>query len=134
MQEMSELYGTISNLELLHKRTQQTTTHEKLIDARRKLRDLITRRHHRSLQYSKSFFYTHANKGGKYLARLLKGDTPQTRVHKLRLAGGKTSQFPEDIASEFQRYYQQLYNLATQTEQESGISKAELTRTFLQDN
>ncbi|CAH2246048.1 Hypothetical predicted protein [Pelobates cultripes] len=94
MQQMAELYGTILKLELQHKRTQLDNIQKDLTDARHQLRDLIMRRYHRSLQHSKNFFYIHANKGGKYLARILKGDTPCTRVHKICLPSGNTSQFP----------------------------------------
>ncbi|CAH2220471.1 Hypothetical predicted protein, partial [Pelobates cultripes] len=72
MREMAEVYETIAKLELQHKRTQHVDTQTELLNARRRLRDLITRKYYRSLQYSKNFFYIHANKGGKFLARLLK--------------------------------------------------------------
>ncbi|CAH2296505.1 Hypothetical predicted protein [Pelobates cultripes] len=73
--------------------------------------EIITHRHLRSLQKSKGFFYAHANKGGKLLARLLRGTLPRTQVRKLRLSTARTSPFPNDIADEFQSFYHSLYNL-----------------------
>ncbi|CAH2321499.1 Hypothetical predicted protein [Pelobates cultripes] len=108
---MADLYDTIKKLELQHKRSQLNETYSALMEARRNLTALITKRYHRSLQRSKNFFYTHANKGGKVLARLLKGDTPRMQVQKLHLSSGKVSPHPEEIAEEFRTYYRSLYNL-----------------------
>ncbi|CAH2220263.1 DUF1725 domain-containing [Pelobates cultripes] len=108
---MTDAYKSIARLESQHKRSQLTSTYGELTEARRTLQALLTQRHHRSLQRSRSFFYTHANKGGKFLARLLKGDTPRTQVRKLRLSTGSISPYPEEIAGEFREYYNSLYNL-----------------------
>ncbi|CAH2276879.1 Hypothetical predicted protein, partial [Pelobates cultripes] len=134
MQEMADLYGTISKLELQHKQNQLASVRQDLIDARRRLKDLLTKRYYRSLQHSKNFFYIHANKGGKYLARVLKGDTPRTRIHKIRLQTGTVSQFPEDIANEFQRYYYALYNLHGPGNMTVGSHASTLIQEYLQDN
>ncbi|CAH2311877.1 Hypothetical predicted protein, partial [Pelobates cultripes] len=74
--------------------------------------ELHTRRYLQSLQHSKGFGYAHSNKGDKFLAHLLKGNTPCTQVCKLRLSLGTMSSFPNDIAEEFRRYYHSIYNLS----------------------
>ncbi|CAH2320946.1 Hypothetical predicted protein [Pelobates cultripes] len=100
---MAELYKSIATLEQQHKRTQLMETYGELMQARRQLRDLLTKRHLRSLQQSKVFFYAHANKGGRYLARLLKGNAPRKQFRNLRLPSGATTAFPDLIAEEFSR-------------------------------
>ncbi|CAH2277053.1 Hypothetical predicted protein [Pelobates cultripes] len=108
---MAALYKSITTLEQQQqKRSQLMETYGELMQARRQLRDL-TKRHLRSLQHSKGFFYTDANKGGRYLARLLKGNAPRTQVRTLRLSSGALTAFPDKIAEEFGRYYQLQYNL-----------------------
>ncbi|CAH2285581.1 Hypothetical predicted protein [Pelobates cultripes] len=131
---MTKIYSTISRLELQHKRTQLTETYGELMEARRQLKNLLTQRYLRSLQRSKNFFYTHANKGGKLLARMLKGDTPCTQVRKVRLTSGSTSQFPEEIAGEFRNYYNSLYNLRPPEDTAQQRNLLEQIQTNLQDN
>ncbi|CAH2219539.1 Hypothetical predicted protein [Pelobates cultripes] len=121
MAEMTELYGTISHLELQHKRLQLVNTYGQLMEAKRQLTVLLIRRHFHSLQYPKNFYYTHANKGGKYLAHLLKGNTPRTQVKKLRTTKGSLTVFLEEIASEFRNYYNTLYSLPAQEEPPLGV-------------
>ncbi|CAH2330227.1 Hypothetical predicted protein, partial [Pelobates cultripes] len=76
---MTELYGIISRLELQHKRSQMVTIYRDRMEARRNLKALLTQRYLCSMQTSKSFFYTHANKGGTFLARLLRGEVARTQ-------------------------------------------------------
>ncbi|CAH2223901.1 Hypothetical predicted protein, partial [Pelobates cultripes] len=83
---MTDLYQKITSLESQHKRSQLTGVYGELMEHRRKLKDLITRKHLRSLQRTKGFYYAHANNGGRYLARLLKGPTPRRQIRQLRLA------------------------------------------------
>ncbi|CAH2225085.1 Hypothetical predicted protein [Pelobates cultripes] len=90
------------------------------------------KRHYHSLQHSKNFFYVHANKGWKFLTRLLKGDTPHTQVSKLRLSSGKHSSFPEDIAGEFRNH--NLYNLPKPEGSAPGQDTLTHTREYLQIN
>ncbi|CAH2296769.1 Hypothetical predicted protein, partial [Pelobates cultripes] len=91
------------------------------------------KRHHRSLQRSKAFFYTHANKGGRFLAHLLRGQTPRTQVRRLHLTSGGISGLPTDIAGEFQLFYRSLYNLdADKTQAQSAMIMAR-TRDYLRD-
>ncbi|CAH2306738.1 endonuclease, partial, partial [Pelobates cultripes] len=111
MIEMTDLYQKITSLESQHKRSQLTGVYGELMEHRRKLKDLITRKHLRSLQRTKGFYYAHANKGGRYLARLLKGPTPRRQIRQLRLASGEVTPFPQKIADEFRTFYQNLYNL-----------------------
>ncbi|CAH2282994.1 Hypothetical predicted protein, partial [Pelobates cultripes] len=82
-------------------------TYRDLVTNRRLLSELIKRKHARTRQRNHAFFYLHANKGGKLLAQMLRG----AQVHALGTTRGTTTQFPEDIASEFQRFYAQLYNI-----------------------
>ncbi|CAH2285019.1 Hypothetical predicted protein [Pelobates cultripes] len=91
-------------LETLHKRTRQEEHYRTLLTLRRQLSDLIARKHHRSIQRSKAFFYIHANKGGKLLARMLRNQQTSAQVSALRTARGTTTQFPEEIANEFRSY------------------------------
>ncbi|CAH2302163.1 Hypothetical predicted protein [Pelobates cultripes] len=108
---MADLYKSIMTLEQQHKRSQLMETYGELLQARSQLRDLLTKHHLRTLQHSKGFFYAHANIGGRYLARLLKGNAPRTQVRNLRLSSGAMMAFPNKIAEEFRQCYQSLYNL-----------------------
>ncbi|CAH2248084.1 Hypothetical predicted protein, partial [Pelobates cultripes] len=51
-----------------------------------------------------------ANKGGKLLARMLRGTQNRAQVHTIRTVQGKTTQFPKEIADEFEKFYTKLYN------------------------
>ncbi|CAH2327732.1 Hypothetical predicted protein [Pelobates cultripes] len=113
MLEMIDLYRSISTLERQHKRSQLNAVYGELKEHRRKLKDLIMKRHLRSVQRTKGFYYVHANKGGKYLARLLKGPLPHRQICKIRLASGEVSPFPQKIAGEFRTFSENLYNLYT---------------------
>ncbi|CAH2276183.1 endonuclease [Pelobates cultripes] len=113
MLEMVDLYRSISTLERQHKRSQLNAVYGELMEHRRRLKDLILKRHLRSVQRSKGFYYVHANKGGKYLARLLKGPLSHRQIRKIRLATGEVSPFPQKIAGEFRSFYEHLYNLYT---------------------
>ncbi|CAH2305467.1 Hypothetical predicted protein [Pelobates cultripes] len=84
-QEIAELHKSISKLEQQHKRSHLNAIYGELMEARRTLRDLILKKHLRSLQHSKGFYYAHANKGGKHLAHLLKGTVPCIQIRKLRI-------------------------------------------------
>ncbi|CAH2274664.1 Hypothetical predicted protein [Pelobates cultripes] len=99
MTEMTDLYQKITSLESQHKRSQLTGVYGELMEHRRKLKDLITRKHLRSLQRTKGFYYAHANKGGRYLARLLKGPMPRRQIRQLRLASAvdKLNLMPHEI-------------------------------------
>ncbi|CAH2319465.1 alpha-tectorin [Pelobates cultripes] len=130
---MAELYKSITTLEQQHKRTQLMETYGELMQARRQLRDLLTKRHLRSLQQSKGFFYTHANKGGKYLARLLKGNAPRTQVRTLRLPSGASTAFLDQIAEEFRHYYQSLYNLQDRDRGEDGGADHSSTQEYIKE-
>ncbi|CAH2273041.1 Hypothetical predicted protein, partial [Pelobates cultripes] len=107
---MVDLYHSISTLERQHKRSQLNAVYGELMEHRRKLKDLILKRHLRAVQRTKSFYYVHANKGGKYLAKLLKGPLPHRQIRRIRLASGEISPFPEKIAGEFRAFYEHLYN------------------------
>ncbi|CAH2221300.1 acidic mammalian chitinase-like [Pelobates cultripes] len=63
MLEMVNLYRSISTLERQHKRSQLNEVYGELMEHRRRLKDLILKRHLRSVQRSKGFYYVHANKG-----------------------------------------------------------------------
>ncbi|CAH2326077.1 poly [ADP-ribose] polymerase 4-like, partial [Pelobates cultripes] len=102
--------------------------------ARRALRDLILKKHLRSLRHSKGFFYAHANKGGKYLARLLKGTAPCTQIRKLCLASGTISPFPQEIAEEFKNYYQALYNLPAPGGNDRSLNRTTAMTNYLHNN
>ncbi|CAH2282147.1 Hypothetical predicted protein [Pelobates cultripes] len=82
-QQIADLIDKITSLESQHKRSQLVSTHAALLEACRLLRDHIARTHYRTIQRSKAFFYQHANKGGKLLAKMLKGPQPLAQVHKL---------------------------------------------------
>ncbi|CAH2223214.1 endonuclease reverse transcriptase, partial [Pelobates cultripes] len=89
---------------------QQDQTYRDLISNRRQLSELIESKHARTIRRTRAFFYMHANKGGKLLVRMLRGAQSRAQVHALRTTQGTLTQFPEEIASEFQRFYTQLYN------------------------
>ncbi|CAH2273874.1 Hypothetical predicted protein [Pelobates cultripes] len=71
-QHMLELTDQISKLETQHKRSQLEEHYRSLLDTRRQLADLVARKHHRATQRSKAFFYIHANKSGRLLARMIR--------------------------------------------------------------
>ncbi|CAH2307345.1 Hypothetical predicted protein [Pelobates cultripes] len=109
-------------------------TYGELIQARRQLKDLLTKRYLRSLQHSKGYFYAHANKGCKYLAHLLKGNAPRTQVRYLRLSSGTTTTFPNKIAGEFRKYYHSLYNIHVTDGNDDSDAEDARTRDYLQES
>ncbi|CAH2306963.1 Hypothetical predicted protein [Pelobates cultripes] len=109
-QQLADLTQKISDLEMAHKRDQQDQTYRDLMSNRRHFSELIESKHTRTIRRTRAFFYMHANKGGKLLARMLRGTQSRAQVHALRTTQGTLTQFPEEIASEFQRFYTQLYN------------------------
>ncbi|CAH2285090.1 Hypothetical predicted protein [Pelobates cultripes] len=108
---MTDLLTRITTLEMQHKRSHLEGTYKELLEARRSLHTHMTKRHYSSIQRSKAFFYQHANKGGRLLARILRGPQGMTQVHKLRTSDGTITQFPDKIASEFRTFYASLYNI-----------------------
>ncbi|CAH2283439.1 Hypothetical predicted protein [Pelobates cultripes] len=124
---ITDLLTRITTLELQHKRSQLEGTYKELLEARRSLHTHMTKRHYSSIQRSKAFFYQHANKGGRLLARMLRGPQGMTQVHKLRTSDGTITQFPDKIASEFRTFYASLYNIPGPTlpeETETQIATA----------
>ncbi|CAH2250629.1 Hypothetical predicted protein, partial [Pelobates cultripes] len=71
-QQMASLADQIATLETLHKRTQLESHYRTLLTTRRQLTELIARKHYRTTQRSKAFFYIHANKGGRLLAHMIR--------------------------------------------------------------
>ncbi|CAH2321916.1 Hypothetical predicted protein [Pelobates cultripes] len=104
---MAELLNKIGDIEVRHKRTLSEDTYTELLGLRRQLQALLLKKHYR--QRLKAFYYIHTNKGGKLLARMLRGQQTHAQVHKLKIAGRRTT-----IAHEFRSYYTQLYNLHQQ--------------------
>ncbi|CAH2220953.1 Hypothetical predicted protein [Pelobates cultripes] len=93
-QAMADLTAQIANLETLHKRSQMETHYRELLTARRQLTELIDRKHHRAIQRSKAFYYLHANKGGKMLARLIRGQQARAQVQAIRTSNGHLTHPP----------------------------------------
>ncbi|CAH2299946.1 Hypothetical predicted protein [Pelobates cultripes] len=63
-----ELVDTIFHLESQHKQTQVALVYKELLEARAKLLEILASQHYQTAQWSRGFFYLHANKGGKLLA------------------------------------------------------------------
>ncbi|CAH2222330.1 potassium voltage-gated channel subfamily KQT member 4 isoform X1, partial [Pelobates cultripes] len=106
----SRIY-TISNLEAEHKRSGVVQVYKELLDNRRQLVMLITQRPYRTIQQSKNIYYIHANKGGKLLAHMLRGQQTLNHVHRKKLHSGAMSKLPSDMTNEFAQFYSFLYNL-----------------------
>ncbi|CAH2220431.1 endonuclease, partial, partial [Pelobates cultripes] len=104
---MTDLIDQINTLETQH---QVKETYKELLEARKQLHALLLKRHLRHLRRSKGFFYLHANKGGKLLAHILRGQQQPAQVYRLKRQGGTSTQHPEEIAKEFLNYYSSLYN------------------------
>ncbi|CAH2318848.1 Hypothetical predicted protein [Pelobates cultripes] len=115
---MSTILDRIHSLETQHKRQQVEDTYRELLEERRRLHALLLKRHLRQLRRSKGFFYLHANKGGKLLAHMLRGQQHPSQVHKLKTSNGTTTQNPEKIAKEFFTYYSSLYSTHSQSDEE----------------
>ncbi|CAH2256187.1 Hypothetical predicted protein [Pelobates cultripes] len=78
-QHMMELTDQITKLETQHKWTQLEEQYRSLLEARRQLAELVARKHHRATQRSKAFFfYIHANKSRRLLARMIQKPTDQS--------------------------------------------------------
>ncbi|CAH2276381.1 Hypothetical predicted protein, partial [Pelobates cultripes] len=58
-----------------HKRTLTDESYTELLELRSQLQALLVKKHYRQLQRSKALYYIHANKGGRFLARMLRGHT-----------------------------------------------------------
>ncbi|CAH2293579.1 Hypothetical predicted protein [Pelobates cultripes] len=80
------------------------------MSTRRQLAELLECKHTRTIQRSRAFFYRHAIKGDKLLARILRGTQNRAQVHTIRTAQGKITQFPKEITDEFEKFYTKLYN------------------------
>ncbi|CAH2276918.1 UDP-Gal:beta c beta 1,4- galactosyltransferase, polypeptide 1, gene 1 isoform X1 [Pelobates cultripes] len=113
--QMRELMVCINALETQHKLSQLEETYKELLEARRSLLMHITAPYYNSLQHPKAFFYQHVNKGGKLLARMLRGPQGMTQVHKLRTTDGMVTQFPDRIALEIHSFYSSLYSIPQPT-------------------
>ncbi|CAH2278107.1 Hypothetical predicted protein [Pelobates cultripes] len=122
---MSTILDRIRSLETQHKRQQVEDTYRELLEERRRLHALLLKRHLRQLHRSKGFFYLHANKGGKLLAHMLRGQQHPSQVHKLKTSNGTTTQNPEKIATEFFTYYSSLYSTHSQSDEEGKRIKQE---------
>ncbi|CAH2284621.1 Hypothetical predicted protein [Pelobates cultripes] len=131
---MTDLLTRINALEMQHKRSHLEETYKELLEARRSLHAHMTNRHYSSIQRSKAFFYQHANKGGRLLARMLRGPQGMTQVHKLRTSDGTITQFPDKIASEFRTFYASLYNIPGPTLPEEVALRRDRIRSYIESH
>ncbi|CAH2219285.1 Hypothetical predicted protein, partial [Pelobates cultripes] len=132
-QRLNELTNRIAQLETLHKRTQLETQYRSLLEARNQLTELVARRHHRATQRNRAFYYIHANKSGRLLAHMIKNRQARAQVHELRTTKGTLTQFPEEIAEEFRKYYQTLYNIDPTTSGDRQDDRIVATTQYLQN-
>ncbi|CAH2311611.1 Hypothetical predicted protein [Pelobates cultripes] len=131
---MSNILDRIRSLETQNKRQQVEDTYKELLEERRRLHAPLLKRHLRQLRRSKGFFYLHANKGGKLLAQMLRGQQHPSQVHKLKTRDGTTTQHPEKIAKEFLTYYSSLYNTHSQSDEEGRRIKRDRMECFLREH
>ncbi|CAH2315364.1 Hypothetical predicted protein [Pelobates cultripes] len=129
--QITDLVDCISTLEAQHNRSHLESTYAELLEARRQLQKHMMTHHYRSLQRSKAFFYQHANKGGRLLARILKGPQGLAQVNRLRQADDTITQFPDKIASEFRTFYSSLYNIPQPTQPNEIVDRNEKMRNYI---
>ncbi|XP_063315782.1 vomeronasal type-2 receptor 26-like [Pelobates fuscus] len=129
--QIMDLTQKIGDLESTHKHDQQEQTYRELISTGRQLAELLERNHARTVQRSRVLFYRHANKGGKLLARMLRGTQHRAQVHTIRTAQGNTKQFPKEIADEFEKFYTKLYNTRGGDDKQSPTTRRAATTAYL---
>uniref|UniRef100_A0A8C5LLJ0 Reverse transcriptase domain-containing protein n=1 Tax=Leptobrachium leishanense TaxID=445787 RepID=A0A8C5LLJ0_9ANUR len=105
-----DILTTLHNLDTQNKSAPSSSLAEKIDTQLHLLSDLETSTYVRRMNRLNATYYTFNNKPGRLLARRLKPPRPQKRISSLMSACGPIHN-PRDIANEFARYYEALYNL-----------------------
>ncbi|CAH2274903.1 Hypothetical predicted protein [Pelobates cultripes] len=129
VQEITKLSGEIAILEARHKRTLETTIYRELTDKRNQLTTHLNRTIQRSYQHYRYMIHEHGDKCGRLLANLLKQRRTQLYMPKIKNAQQQIRHLPDQIATEFQRYYQDLYHLRKETQDDQRLQKCTSTWT-----
>lgn len=81
---INDLVLKITNLELIHKHSQAQQMDQELTQTRKTLQNLLDSKAKRSLFLRRLIYYEHGDKGGKLLARALKGAKLANNIHGVR--------------------------------------------------
>ncbi|CAH2218714.1 Hypothetical predicted protein, partial [Pelobates cultripes] len=67
--------------------------------------------------------HEHRDKCGRLLANLLRQRRTQLYIQKIKNAQQQIRHLPDQIATEFQRYYQDLYHLRKEAQDDQRLKK-----------
>uniref|UniRef100_A0A8C5Q0C8 Reverse transcriptase domain-containing protein n=1 Tax=Leptobrachium leishanense TaxID=445787 RepID=A0A8C5Q0C8_9ANUR len=121
---IQRLLSAIRDLELSHHTTASPSAYAILTTKRRELNDILDADLRFAASKAKCHFALYENKPGRLLARILRKRRTATYIAKLKLPDGSTTTRPDYMLQEFQRFYQELYNM--DSEPGSGPTQAEI--------
>ncbi|CAH2276915.1 Hypothetical predicted protein, partial [Pelobates cultripes] len=98
-------------LELRHKQSLVDKDFVTLLEARKKLKTLLTQQHLHELQKSRCFFGEHSKKCGRLLVKMLKKRQDNLHIGKIRVNPHWTIKHPREMAETFHKYYSALYDI-----------------------
>lgn len=130
---INSLIRTIGSLETSHKLTHARATLQELTHTRALLLEELGKRSRRRYILGQRIFYEQGNKCGRLLARTVQNSKLSSTIHHLRNPRGELLNMNADIAKEFERFYQKLYNLQpTNTPRNNTDSRTANIRVSLQ--
>lgn len=112
--EINTLHANIARLEAQHKISLRQNCLAELTRTRKELLARLNLKLKRKINRWKSIFYETNNKSGKFLARVLRAARTNMNINNICTREGKTVHAPADIADQFRKYYETLYNLEPQ--------------------
>lgn len=110
------LIQKIKTLELAHKQTQAQHTCHDLTQTREPLLAALSHKTKCKFVLQQKLFYEFGNKSGKYLANTIQTNKAQTNIYTINYSQGRLRVTAPDIASQFEGYYFNLYNLNMQSD------------------
>lgn len=109
---LNPLMTRLWSLETNNKQSQAQQTYQELIQVWSMLLDKLGRKVKcKFIRKSQKLFYECGNKSGKFLARALQAKKAVNTIHHLRSPQGQTLTASTDIATQFECFYPELYNL-----------------------
>ncbi|CAH2285529.1 DUF1725 domain-containing [Pelobates cultripes] len=130
--KLKELYTRASLLEQVHRSAATDDNHCALLEARRELKNLLSRNFLYTLCKSHRFYYEHSNKCGRMLARMIQKKRRQSQITMLQTAGAPAIRRPDGIMSRFLEFYSKLYDLPAATGMEESQRKMTRIREYLE--
>lgn len=117
---IAALSEKIHTLERAYKLSLATKSLVELIKAREELLEALGKSLKHKYVLTQKLFYEFGNKSGKLLARALQSRKASNTIHTIRDPSGTSLVSSEDIATQFVKYFSELYNLPSSAE--TGIT------------